>query len=95
MIKHLEKQEDFEKEIKGNIVVDFYADWCGPCKMVGSILEEIDSFDVLKINVDEFPDIAREFGVMSIPTLIKFTDGKEVKKIIGLRNKAELENEFK
>ena len=95
MIKHLEKEEDFEKEIKEEVVVDFYADWCGPCKMIGSILEEIDSFNVLKINVDEFPDIARKFGIMSIPTLIKFKGGEEVKKIVGLRTKEQLEEDFK
>lgn len=95
MIKHLEKEEDFEKEIQEEVVVDFYADWCGPCKMIGSILEEIDSFNVLKINVDEFPDIARKFGIMSIPTLIKFKGGEEVKKIVGLRTKEQLEEDFK
>ena len=95
MIKHLEKEEDFEKEINEEVVVDFYADWCGPCKMIGSILEEIDAFNVLKINVDEFPDIARKFGIMSIPTLIKFKGGEEIKKVVGLRTKEQLEEDFK
>lgn len=95
MIKYLEKEEDFKELIKNEVIVDFYADWCGPCKMVGSILEEMDSFNVLKINVDDFPNIAREYGIMSIPTLIKFNKGNEIKKVIGYRTKEQLEEEFK
>lgn len=94
MIKYLEKEEDFEKEIASDVIVDFYADWCGPCKMIGSILEET-NFNILKINVDDFQNLAIRFGVMSIPTLIRFTNGKEVKKVIGYRTKEELEEEFK
>ena len=72
MIKYLENENDFENEInKEFVLVDFYADWCGPCKMMGKVLEEMD-LNILKINVDNFPDIAREFKVMSIPTLIIF-----------------------
>ena len=95
MIKYLEKQEDFNEIIKGEVLVDFYADWCGPCKMMGTVLEEIDFVDVLKVNVDEYPEIATKYGVMSIPTLIKFNDGKEVKKTIGYKTKDELETEYK
>ena len=95
MIKYLEKQEDFNEIIKGEVLVDFYADWCGPCKMMGTILEEIDFVDVLKVNVDDYPEIATKYGVMSIPTLIKFKDGKEVKKTIGYKTKDELETEYK
>ena len=95
MIKYLEKQEDFNEIIKGEVLVDFYADWCGPCKMMGTVLEEIDFVDVLKVNVDEYPEIATKYGVMSIPTLIKFKDGKEVKKTIGYKTKDELETEYK
>lgn len=83
------EEGNFEKEVLESnelVLVDFYADWCGPCKMLAPILEQIDSIDVLKINVDEFPDLAAKFGVMSIPTLILFRDGKEVKKEIGFRN---------
>ena len=95
MIKYLEKQEDFNEIIKGEVLVDFYADWCGPCKMMGTILEEIDFVDVLKVNVDDYPEIATKYGVMSIPTLIKFKDGEEVKKTIGYKTKDELEAEYK
>lgn len=94
MIKYLEKIEDFDEIIKEEIIVDFYADWCGPCKMIGSVLEETD-FNILKVNVDDFQELAIRYGVMSIPTLIKFKDGNEVKKIIGFRSKEELEEEFK
>ena len=80
MIKYL-KDENFEEEIqKEKVLVDFYADWCGPCKMMGEVLETMDGIDVLKINTDEHEDLAMKFGVMSIPTLILFKNGKEVKK---------------
>ena len=95
MIKYLEKEEDFDNLIKEEVIVDFYADWCGPCKMIGSILEEIEKFNVLKVNVDDFRDIAIRYGIMSIPTLIKFKGGEEVKKVIGYRTKEELLEDFK
>ena len=91
MIKYL-KDESFDEEIqKEKVLVDFYADWCGPCKMMGEVLETMDGIDVLKINTDEHEDLAMKFGVMSIPTLILFKDGKEVKKQIGMLSKSELE----
>ena len=96
MIKYLENENDFEKEIsKEFILVDFYADWCGPCKMMGKVLEEMDNIDILKVNVDNFPNIAREFKVMSIPTLIIFENGKEIKKNIGMSSKSDLESFLK
>ena len=96
MIKYLENENDFEKEIsKEFILVDFYADWCGPCKMMGKVLEEMDNIDILKVNVDSYPNIAREFKVMSIPTLIIFENGKEVKKNIGMMSKSDLESFIK
>ena len=92
MIKYL-KEENFENEIKnGKILVDFYADWCGPCKAIGEILEQLKDVNVLKINVDEHQDLAIQFGVMSIPTIILFEDGKQKKKNIGLMSKDDLEN---
>ncbi len=84
-MKYLEKEEDF-KELIGqeSLLVDFYADWCGPCQAMGTILEKVDFIDVLKVNTDKFPNIASSYGVMSIPTLIFFQNGEEKKKLIGL-----------
>ncbi|MCY4068207.1 MAG: thioredoxin [Acidimicrobiaceae bacterium] len=77
------------------ILVDFWAEWCGPCKQIAPVLEEIaneneGSLAVAKLNVDEAPDIARRFGVMSIPTLILFDGGEPAKRIVGAKPKAAL-----
>ena len=94
MIKYLE-DNDLDSKLKDKkILVDFYADWCGPCKMLGTILEEMD-FPILKINVDKFPELARKYGVISIPTIILFDNGKEIKKNIGFLSKNELEEFLK
>lgn len=91
MLKKVEAS-DFETEVLKNekpILVDFYADWCGPCKMVGPILEKIGNeqseFDVAKINVDNAQDIAQKYGVMSIPNMILFKNGEKVGEIVGFR----------
>lgn len=90
MIKYLEKEEDFNNLIQNKILVDFYADWCGPCKRLGTILEEINDIDILKVNVDLFQNISNKYGVMSIPTIIIFDKGNEIKKSIGFKTKEEL-----
>ena len=96
MIKHLEKEEDFYEIIKeGPIIVDFYADWCGPCKMLLPVLDEIDFATILKVNVDEFPDIAKRFGIMSIPTLLFFKNGLEQNREIGYRVLDEIKEAYK
>ena len=84
MIKHLEKEADFSKEIaSGKVLVDFYADWCGPCQMLSPVIEQLDKemeIKIIKIDVDSLPGIAREFRVMAIPTLLLFENGKMVKR---------------
>ena len=91
MIKHL-SNENFNDEIQGKtILVDFYADWCGPCKMMGAVLENVTAIDILKVNVDEHNDIAAKYGIMSIPTLMIFKDGQEVTKVVGYRSQDEIE----
>ena len=87
MIKHLNNANEFENEVKeGLVIVDFYADWCGPCQMLAPVLEDLEketSIKIVKINVDEIPDLARQFRIMSIPTLMLFKNGKFVKKELG------------
>ncbi len=90
MVKHLENENDFNELIKNRVLVDFYAEWCGPCKRLAPLLENIKGIDIIKVNVDEYPEIAKEYGVMSIPTLILFKEGKEIKKEIGFRTVDEI-----
>ena len=92
-------KEEFNKEVlkgKGKILVDFYADWCGPCRMLGPILDEVSKdHKVFKINVDNEPELAQNYGIMSIPCMILFNDGKEANRLIGLHAKAEIVELFK
>ena len=93
-IIHLEEESKFAELINSKkILVDFFATWCGPCKMLGPVLEKAESeVKVIKVDTDEFDDLAREYGVMSIPTLVLIEKGKEVKRHIGFIDKANLEN---
>ncbi len=92
MIKYLEK--DFDSLIKDKkVLVDFYADWCGPCKMLAPVLEEISdkiSIDILKVDVDKFPDIAERYNVFSIPTIYIIDKGEILKSHTGYLNPTEL-----
>ncbi len=81
------------------VLVDFWAEWCGPCKMIAPILDEIadeqaGSVRIAKLNVDDAPDTARQYEVMSIPTMILFKDGEPVKKIVGAKPKAAILGEL-
>lgn len=90
------KDETFNQELQADVpvLVDFYADWCGPCRMLAPTLEEISSersnVKIVKVNVDEAQKIAQQFGIMSIPTLMVFQNGKEVSKKVGLCSKEEI-----
>ncbi len=89
-------KENFDEIINSNVpvLIDFYADWCGPCRMVGPIIEEIaeerDDVIVGKINVDNDPELAERFNVFSIPTIVVLKDGEEVNRIMGARPKAQI-----
>lgn len=85
-------ESDFQDLInKDLIVVDFFATWCGPCKMLGPVLESLDGVEVLKIDVDECPSLARSYGIMSVPTLIIFKNGELKDKRSGFMPKEMLE----
>lgn len=95
MVKYLENN-NFDDEIKGKkILIDFYADWCGPCRMMGSVLENITDIEVLKVNVDNFPELSQKYGVMSIPNIILFENGKPLKNHVGFLNESELKEFIK
>lgn len=91
-IIHLEGQ-NFKKLIQEpTILVDFYANWCGPCKMLSPILEKVSSdIKVIKVDVDKFEKLSREYGIMSIPTVILFENGEEVKRNIGFMSQEQVE----
>ena len=102
MIIHVDNLNDFNEKIaSGRVLVDFYATWCGPCKMLAPILEEIDERKeagdllIVKIDVDEAGEIAARFGIQSIPTLILFENGKAVKNALGYMPKPQLLNFLK
>lgn len=93
MIKYLknEKLEDLTKDKK--VLVDFYAEWCMPCKMLGKVLEEVEKdMEVVKVNVDEHQDLAAKFKVMGVPTLVLYENNEIVKKVSGYMDKEELLN---
>ena len=88
-------EKDFKADVldKEIVVVDFYADWCGPCRMLLPFLEEIQSelnIDIIKVNIDDSPNLASQFDVMSIPTLILFKNGEKVSINVGAASKARL-----
>lgn len=94
--------ENFAAEVTASdkpVLIDFWAVWCGPCQMMAPIIhelaEEMPEVKVGKINVDEQMELARQYRVMSIPTMIIFRDGQEVKRIVGVTSKGELKDALK
>ena len=89
---------DFEEKVLGSstpVLVDFWAEWCGPCHMVAPVLEEIasekqGSLTIAKLDIDENPDTARRFGILSIPSMLLFVDGVEKRRLVGARGKQQI-----
>ena len=98
-IKNVSNHE-FDPEISNSklpVLVDFWAPWCGPCRMLSPVLDELagemnGKVKILKVNVDEEPELASKYGVMSIPTVIAFKQGKATNKVVGFRSKEEFKN---
>ena len=93
-------EEEFKDKVStGKVLVDCYAEWCGPCKMLSPIIDEVasenDTYSFYKLNVDECDEVTREYGVMSIPTLLIFENGELKDKVVGFRSKEELEDLLK
>jgi thioredoxin 1 len=94
--------ETFASDVLGSprpVIVEYWADWCGPCRQVGPVLDAIAAehagkIDVVKLNVDENPQTAQQYGVMLVPTLNLFSGGEVVKQVIGARSKSALLREF-
>lgn len=99
-IINLEEFNDLVIENKKTVLVDFFATWCGPCKMLTPILDEVEKektndVEICKVDVDQSFDLAKSYGVMSVPTLILFKNGEEVERAIGLKNKDFITNLIK
>lgn len=94
------EEKDFEEEVKsGKVIVDFFATWCMPCKMMGQIFERMEETlnpdeKIIKVDVDECENLSRKFGVLSIPTLVFFKDGQMISKHVGLMQEEEVREEL-
>ncbi len=93
MIKHLKENENLESLLTKDLtLVDFYAEWCGPCKMLGPVLEKFEDINIIKVDVDIHQQLAMNYGIMSVPSLLFFKNGQLVKKEIGFRSEEDLKN---
>lgn len=93
MIKHLKENENLESLLTKDLtLVDFYAEWCGPCKMLGPVLEKLENINIIKVDVDVHQQLAMNYGIMSVPSLLFFKNGQLVKKEIGFRSEEDLKN---
>lgn len=97
LVKHITDAEFQNTVANGVTLIDFWAPWCGPCKMIAPILEELagelgDKAKIVKINVDDNPQVAGQYGIMSIPTLLLFKDGKKVDQKVGALPKPALKS---
>ena len=91
MLKEVKTVEEFDEAIKGNVLVDFYATWCGPCKMLAPIMADIaNEYDVIKVDVDELGELAERYGIESIPTVISFSNGEVKNRKVGFGQKADI-----
>ena len=97
MIKYLSEKDNLKDMIKDGIhIVDFYADWCAPCKYVGKELEKIeDKYDIIKVDIDQFEELADEYKIMSIPGLLFFKDGERKEDLFGFRIVRDIEEKVK
>lgn len=101
MVKYVENIDQFKEYVeKGNVLLDFFAEWCGPCKMLTPVLESISkkmegNLEIVKCDIDKFPEIASAFKVMSVPTLIYFKDGKAITAMSGYMPEPQLMNWIK
>lgn len=93
-MNYIKSEKEFDEVIKKDkVIVDFYAEWCGPCKMLSPILDKVSkelSLDTYKVNVDDVEEVARRYGIMSIPTVMIFSKGEEVRKHVGFMEEEEL-----
>lgn len=101
MIMIINGQEEYEEIVlnnKGKVIIDFYADWCGPCKMLSPILEEIsnenEDITVYKVNIEDNQELATKFMITSIPTLVLMNNGAQLNTLVGLRTKEDILAEF-
>ena len=103
MTTHKFNQNNFQKEVLQSdnpVLVDLYADWCGPCRQLGPVIDQLareydDSVKIGKLNIDENPDLANQYKVSSIPTLLLFKDGQVKDRLVGNRSKKEIEEFIK